>query len=541
LSNSGEQITLIDGSSNVIDDLTYDDNSAWGSDADGSGSSLELIIATANNSLSGSWSASSTTNGTPGTANSVHGAVISGNSGFRMMSSPVAGTVYDDILGDLWIQGMTNGDLTTGTANVWTFDVSGQSWTALTNLNTASQTAGEGYLVYVFADTDNDGDDDLPVTLSVAGTENSASATVGSITAGEWALVGNPYASTIDWDGVTQTNVATSAYVWDDANSQYNAWNGSAGDLTNGLIAPYQGFWVQASGGTGSVTIETADKSSSAGTFYKTMADSTGSMSFSITSGDYTDKAFVSFMNGGEIGMDNADAYKLLPLTPGERVVGISYADGNGLDISNLPYSQEGSISIPLDIMYLTVDDDYNFVTNENDITMSWDLSSLPETIIGLTLTDNTTNATTDLLQSDDLTFTTIAKGNFPSYGSGEVNFYPEVGKSQFTLAVAYSAALNSEEESTLPTEFALHQAYPNPFNPSATISFDIPAQTHSNASLRIYDTTGRLVATLVVDEQLASGTHTLQWQPMNLSSGLYIIQLKTKNRVFNQKITLVK
>jgi hypothetical protein len=84
-------------------------------------------------------------------------------------------------------------------------------------------------------------------------------------------------------------------------------------------------------------------------------------------------------------------------MTPSERVVGISYAEDNGLDINNLPYSQEGSISIPLDVMYLTVDDDYNFVTIENDVTLSWDLSSLPETIIGLTLTDNTTNATTNL------------------------------------------------------------------------------------------------------------------------------------------------
>ncbi len=91
-----------------------------------------------------------------------------------------------------------------------------------------------------------------------------------------------------------------------------------------------------------------------------------------------------------------------------------------------------------------------------------------------------------------------------------------------------------------IPKEFALHQAYPNPFNPSTTISFDIPAQTHSNASLRIYDITGRLVATLV-DEQLAPGTHTLQWQPVNLSSGLYIVQLKAGEKIFNQKITFIK
>ncbi|MCK5922424.1 MAG: hypothetical protein KAG66_15890, partial [Methylococcales bacterium] len=120
---------------------------------------------------------------------------ISGDDGFRMMSSPIAGTVYDDILGDLWIQGMTNGDTESGTANVWTYDASTPEWSALTNLNTASLTAGQGFLVYVFADTDNDGDDDLSVTLSVAGTENSATVT-RSTTASEWNLLGNPFAST---------------------------------------------------------------------------------------------------------------------------------------------------------------------------------------------------------------------------------------------------------------------------------------------------------------------------------------------------------
>ncbi|MAD52435.1 MAG: hypothetical protein CMF79_07700, partial [Candidatus Marinimicrobia bacterium] len=70
-------------------------------------------------------------------------AKISGSSNhFRMMSSPVAGQIYGDLLSELWTQGMTNGDTESGTANVWTYD--GSSWNALSNLNTASQTAGAG-------------------------------------------------------------------------------------------------------------------------------------------------------------------------------------------------------------------------------------------------------------------------------------------------------------------------------------------------------------------------------------------------------------
>ena len=156
--------------------------------------------------------------------------VISGNAGFRMMSSPLAGQIYSDLLDELWTQGMTGADVTDGTANVWTLSTSGSqsssSWTALTDISGsgsgASLTAGQGFLVYVFTDTDNDGDDDLPVTLSISGTYNSSSSgsdyTLGSVPDGNYALAGNPYPFTIDWDNVSKTNVTT-VYVWDDASS----------------------------------------------------------------------------------------------------------------------------------------------------------------------------------------------------------------------------------------------------------------------------------------------------------------------------------
>ena len=72
-------------------------------------------------------------------------------------------------------------------------------------------------------------------------------------------------------------------YVYDDAKSGgagYISWNGSSGSLTNGLIAPFQGFWVQATGsGSGSIQIEEADKSTSSCTFYRMMdTEQVGSM-----------------------------------------------------------------------------------------------------------------------------------------------------------------------------------------------------------------------------------------------------------------------
>ena len=266
------------------------------------------------------------------------------------------------------------------------------------------------------------------------------------------------------------------------------------------------------------------------------MNDSTGSMSFAFSAGDYTDKAFVSFMTNGEAGMDNADAYKLLPMSPSERVVGIIYTEGNGLDISNLPYSHEGSISIPLDIMYLTLDEDYNFVTEENDISMNWDLASLPETITTITLTDNASGLITDLTQQSEITFSTEAKGSFLSYGSGGVNIYPQVGDARFQLTIVYGSA--SVVDDPVPTKFALYPAYPNPFNPSTTIRFDLPEEGF--ITLSVYDITGKLVETLV-NKTVPEGYHSHTWNPVSLSSGLYIVKLSTEHKTFNQKITFIK
>ena len=189
--------------------------------------------------------------------------------------------------------------------------------------------------------------------------------------------------------------------------------------------------------------------------------------------------------------------------------------------------------------MYLTVDDDYNFVTNENDVSMTWDVSSLPGHV-SLTLTDNATGASVNLTEESEITFSTEAKGSFLSYGTGGVNIYPQVGESRFTLTVAFSALISNDEPANLPGSFALHPAYPNPFNPSTTITFDVPIESRYVVSLQLYDIKGQLVETLI-NEVLPAGSHSIQWNPQNLASGLYIVQLKAGQKTFNQKITFIK
>jgi len=89
-----------------------------------------------------------------------------------------------------------------------------------------------------------------------------------------------------------------------------------------------------------------------------------------------------------------------------------------------------------------------------------------------------------------------------------------------------------------VPKEFVLYPAYPNPFNPSTTIRFDLPEEGF--ITLSVYDITGKLVETLV-NKTVPAGYHSHTWQPQNLASGLYIVRLKAGQKTFNQKITFIK
>ena len=469
---------------------------------------------------------------------------ITGNAGFRMLSSPVSGQVLGNLLTNAWTQGMTGADVTNGNANVWTFSVSGQSWTTLSDISGSgtSVAAGQGFLTYVFADNNNDGTDDLPITLSVSGSENSGSATYpgsGSIAADAYGLAGNPYYSTIDWDDVTKTNVTSTAYVWDNATGAYKSWNGSSGGLTDGLIAPFQGFWVQANGsGSGSITIEAADKSSSAGTFYG-IADmeESGSLSLTITSKyDKQDVAWFSFTEDGEVQKDNKDAYKLLPLTVTSRIAAMSYSNESSLDINNLPFSHDQAFEVPLDVMSLEVKES-NFITIENDITISWDIDNLP-THIEVIMIDQVTGTQVNIRDQYSYTFTTEPKGSFSTSYSGPVGTYPVVGEARFSLLVSYDALTSGGNIKVLPAEFALHAAFPNPFNPSTQIQYALPEATQ--VTLEVFNSVGQKVMELV-NGQKTAGLHTATFDASGLSSGVYLYKITTPSFTETKKMLLIK
>jgi CubicO group peptidase (beta-lactamase class C family) len=101
-----------------------------------------------------------------------------------------------------------------------------------------------------------------------------------------------------------------------------------------------------------------------------------------------------------------------------------------------------------------------------------------------------------------------------------------------------YVVPVSVEDEISLPISYRLSQNYPNPFNPTTIIKYSIPKL--SFVTIKIYDVLGSEVAALV-NEEIPVGTYEINWNAVNLSSGVYFYQLKAGSYVETKKMLLLK
>lgn len=89
-----------------------------------------------------------------------------------------------------------------------------------------------------------------------------------------------------------------------------------------------------------------------------------------------------------------------------------------------------------------------------------------------------------------------------------------------------------------LPTTYSLAQNYPNPFNPTTKINFTLPVS--GKVVLEVFDITGKSVATLV-DAEMQSGIHSVEFNAVGLSSGIYLYRIKANQFIGTRKFVLMK
>ncbi len=105
-------------------------------------------------------------------------------------------------------------------------------------------------------------------------------------------------------------------------------------------------------------------------------------------------------------------------------------------------------------------------------------------------------------------------------------------------ISIFYYVLTDNKDDYAGVKEYLLYDNYPNPFNPSTKIKFDLKQSGFVN--LTVYDALGRKVSTLV-NKPMLKGTHSVNFDGKDLSSGIYFYKLSINDFVMTKKMILMK
>jgi len=108
-----------------------------------------------------------------------------------------------------------------------------------------------------------------------------------------------------------------------------------------------------------------------------------------------------------------------------------------------------------------------------------------------------------------------------------------------FTTETTFTDVDDEIVDNDVPNSIQLRQNFPNPFNPTTQITFNLPAT--QEVTLKVYDIMGREVATLLNGVRQSAGSHAITFDASNISSGVYFYRLSTQTNSVTRKMTLIK
>ena len=132
-----------------------------------------------------------------------------------------------------------------------------------------------------------------------------------------------------------------------------------------------------------------------------------------------------------------------------------------------------------------------------------------------------------------------------PAEGTGEVRLYIAGQQGGYSgpnssivlLASEHQTAVEETSES-IPSEYALFSAYPNPFNATTMLTYELSQA--DKITLTIYDIQGNLIKTLFQGIQ-QPGQHQIAWDASEVASGIYFCRLSAPNFQQTQKMVLIR
>jgi Secretion system C-terminal sorting domain len=218
----------------------------------------------------------------------------------------------------------------------------------------------------------------------------------------------------------------------------------------------------------------------------------------------------------------------------------VVYFTISDIDLSNATYQVQNSVNLFFDVDFTIEDwsgnvlpEPFNLNTGKYAVLR---INKTPafNTFISKTGLDITTALKFVYETSDGFDLTGITTYDSTNSVTAMVSHFSKIvggAKSSIT-------AIKKAPDNSIPSHFALMQNYPNPFNPSTEIEYALPHSSY--IELNVYNVLGSKVATLVSGTK-AAGDYTVNFNASNLSSGVYIYQLKTGSSIISRKMILMK
>lgn len=127
-----------------------------------------------------------------------------------------------------------------------------------------------------------------------------------------------------------------------------------------------------------------------------------------------------------------------------------------------------------------------------------------------------------------------------PCIDAGDPDSAPDPDGTVADMGVFFYAqeAVGETTDPDHPDQYSLGPSYPNPFNPTTTLSFSLAKASH--VTLRVFDLLGREVA-LLVDDYRYPNTYEVVWDAQDVPSGVYISRLEASDFAQTQKMVLMK
>ncbi len=468
---------------------------------------------------------------------------------WRTLSSPVEES-YEEFFarfrtdgedyGGLWTQGVPNGARTTfGDPNVFTLNEDGSEWVPVNDLSETIP-AGTGFLISIFDrdEFENPASEGFPKIADNFGTdpEQQAPVTVnlgtpaGTTESGGdndpdfkgFSMLGNPYMSAINFNALNRTDVQEIAWIYD-RNSGWISWNGTSGDITNGVIAAGQGFVVQNVESPSNPSVEFPETAkTTGGAFFGKQKERPDYVRLEIEGEQLNSSMWLEFDQNGSDNKTTDDVIQLMPFDENYAVLS-SVKKGNLYDIGRYP-SLFDEINIPV-MVQVTRPGSYTLRATDMDIPVGADLY----------LRDLETGQAIAVEPGMKYTFTISQAAKVLEAGCFNT---PRKARASVSNRFVITSNKPGDENDTLPSQYSLKQNYPNPFNPTTQISYALPEA--SEVRLEVFDMSGRQVAT-IVNERVSAGTHTANFDASHLSSGVYVYRLQAGSVVLTRKLTLIK